>query len=54
VVDIANEGVAEAGFQEGLSRAHSIEMGIIQVPGDYLVLAKDAATAERLIKNGPR
>lgn len=53
VVNMANEGIAKAALQQGPPGAHPIEMATVQVSGDYLLLAKDAATAERLIKNGP-
>ncbi|KAH0182498.1 hypothetical protein KCV03_g10286, partial [Aureobasidium melanogenum] len=54
IVAMANEGIAKAELQQGPTGSHTIEMPTVQVSGDYLLLAKDAATAERLIKNGPK
>jgi len=54
VVNIANEGTEKAGLHQGLLGVRHIEMATVQVSGDYLLLAKDAATAERLTKNGPQ
>ncbi|KAG9511473.1 hypothetical protein KCV07_g10146, partial [Aureobasidium melanogenum] len=54
IVTMANAGIAKAGLQQGPTGSHTIEMATVQVSGDYLLLAKDAATAERLIKNGPK
>lgn len=51
---MANEGIAEAGLYQKPPGAHPIEMVTVQVSGHYLLLAKNAATAERLIKNGPK
>ena len=54
VVNMANEGISRAGLRQGPQGVYPIEMATVQVSGDYLLLAKDAATAERLIKNGPK
>ncbi|THX18851.1 hypothetical protein D6D17_01816 [Aureobasidium pullulans] len=54
IVAMANEGIAKAELQQGPTGSHTIEMATVQVSGDYLLLAKDAATAEKPIKNGPK
>ncbi|KAH0332631.1 hypothetical protein KCU81_g10079, partial [Aureobasidium melanogenum] len=54
VVKMANEGIERAGLFTGPGRNKAIEMATVQVSGDYLLIAKDAATAERLTKNGPQ
>ena len=51
---MANEGIEKAGLHQGPPGTRHIEMATVQVSGDYLLLAKDAATAERLIKHGPK
>jgi hypothetical protein len=48
------KGIEKAGLHEGPLEVRHIEMATVQASGDYLLLAKDAATAERLIKNGPK
>jgi hypothetical protein len=54
VVNMANEGIEKAGLHQGILGIRHIEMATVQLSGDYLLLAKDAATAERLIRNGPK
>ncbi|KAG9636027.1 hypothetical protein KCU64_g14772, partial [Aureobasidium melanogenum] len=54
VVNMANAGIDRAGLYQGQPGIYAIEMATVQPSGDYLLLAKDAATAERLIKNGPK
>ncbi|TIA30693.1 hypothetical protein D6C78_09425 [Aureobasidium pullulans] len=49
---MANEGIARAGVAPAILRVKAIDTSTVQVSGDYLLLAKDAATAERLIING--
>jgi len=54
VVKMANEGIERAGLLVGPGGSKAIEMATVQVSGDYLLIAKDAATAERLTMNGPQ
>lgn len=54
VVNMANEEISKVGLHQGPPGVHPIEMATVQLSGDYLLVAKDAATAERLIKVGPK
>jgi hypothetical protein len=52
IVDMANQGIEKAGLSRGVQGIRNIEMANVQVSGDYILWAKDAATAERLTLNG--
>jgi hypothetical protein len=54
IVKMANAGIERAGLLQGPPGSRTIEMAAVQVSGDYLLMAKDAATAERLTMNGPK
>ncbi|THW98520.1 hypothetical protein D6D13_10607, partial [Aureobasidium pullulans] len=49
---MANEGIAKAGLAPTTLGVKAIDTAAVQASGDYLLLAKDAATAERLNTNG--
>ncbi|KAG9633957.1 hypothetical protein KCU77_g11122, partial [Aureobasidium melanogenum] len=53
IVNMANEGIEKAGLLQGPPGTKVIEAATVQVSGDYLLFAKDGATAERLIYHGP-
>ena len=52
--NMANEGIIKAGIYYGPPAIRPIEMATVRPSGDYLLPAKDGATAERLIRNGSK
>ncbi|KAH0300453.1 hypothetical protein KCU74_g19015, partial [Aureobasidium melanogenum] len=53
IVNMANEGIEKAWLLQGPPGTKAIEAATVQVSGDYLLFAKDGATAERLTYHGP-
>jgi hypothetical protein len=51
---MANAGIERAGLLQGPPGSRTIEMATVQASGDYLLMTTVAATAERLIMNGPK